>query len=317
MKQEHTENREEQGNFPYKTYDEILSEKHRQERFRHGMVVVSGIFLMLCAVIVGISMIWNNSANPLEPFRQNGGTGGLKLNFLGADSEGTFPGNNENVFQQPMPEVDGTDGLIYDSDVSQVVKKARTSIVSIETELPGDSVATGNRGSGIILSQNGYIVTNSHVICGSDSITVRLDDGGKYLAFVVGEERYYDIAVLKIDAENLICAELGDSDAVKLGEPAVAVGGYHGSTQQTATMGIVSGVSRNASLELLQTNAVINTANTGGPLLNTKGQVIGINSVQMRTDGSEGLGFAISINTVRSIAEELIRSGYVSAGPEG
>lgn len=315
MKQEHTENREEQGTFPYKTYEEILSEKHRQERFRHGMVVVSGIFLMLCAVIVGISMIWSNSANPLELFLQNSDSENLRLNFLGANSESTFPGSHNNALQQPIPETNGTEDVNCVSDVSQVVKKAQSSVVSIETETLVGDLVSGFGGSGIILSQNGYIITNSHVIQDSDSITVRLDDGARYLAFVVGDDRYHDIAVLKIDAENLMCAELGDSDAVKPGESAVAVGGRRESAQQAATLGIVSGISKEESLELLQTNAAINSANTGGPLLNAKGQVIGVNSAKMRIEGSDGLGFAVPINTVRSIAVELIRNGYVSVSP--
>ena len=102
MKQEQTDYREEQGNLPYKTYDEILSEKNRQERFHHGMVIVSGIFLMLCAVIVGISMIWSNSSNPLELFRQNGDAGGLKLNFLGANADNPVLGNDGNAFLPPF-----------------------------------------------------------------------------------------------------------------------------------------------------------------------------------------------------------------------
>ena len=316
MKQEYTDKREEQEFFPYKTYDEILSEKHRQERFRHGMVVVSGIFLMLCAVIVGISMIWSKSANLFELFLQNDGDGGLKVNFMGANAESIFPGAFENILPPPIPEAEDSEDLIYVSDVSRVVKKAQPAVVGIETESIEGSTVSRNSGSGFILSQNGYIITNSHVIYDSDSITVTLDDGSNYLAFVIGDDRKHDIAILKIDANDLICAELGDSDTVKLGEPAVAVGSYHKSPLQTVTAGIISGVSQAPALELLHTDAVINSANTGGPLLNEKGQVIGVNSANVHPDGAEGLGFAIPINTVRSIAEELIRNGYVSTDPQ-
>ena len=309
MKQEQTDYREEQGNLPYKTYDEILSEKNRQERFHHGMVIVSGIFLMLCAVIVGISMIWSNSSNPLELFRQNGDAGGLKLNFLGANADNPVLGNDGNAFLPPFAEMGDAENLLYAFDFGRAIIRARASVVGIEAEtFDGDSVS-GSSGSGTVLSKNGYIITGSHVIRDSDSIIVTLENGERHAAFVIGNDNCCDIAVLKIDAENLVAAELGDSDVVAVGEPAIAAGGWFENAKQTSTFGTISGVAKYASHELFQTDAAIHAANTGGPLLNEKGQVIGINTAEIPLDGCDGLGFAIPINTALSIAENLIQNG--------
>jgi serine protease Do len=163
-------------------------------------------------------------------------------------------------------------------------------------------------------------MTNSHVISGCDSINVTLDTGMEYAAFVVGDDVYSDIAVLKIDAEDLCAASLGDSDQVQVGQPAIAIGNPTGYLQGTTTFGIISGVDRNmlvnnTVMNLLQTDAAINTGNSGGPLLNQSGQVIGINSAKISISGYEGLGFAIPINTARPIAEELVRNGSVTSRP--
>ena len=320
MNREPKEYREEQGSFPYKTYDEILSDKRRQESFRHGMVVISGIFLMLCAVIVGISMVWSNSANPLELFRQTSDEGGIRIPFLGADPGEPPAGTDEDFTLPTVPKTENTKDLIYVSDVSDVVKKARSSVVGIEAEVYSGYMTSSSSGSGIILSEDGYIITNSHVIHGSDSINVTLDNGNSYAAFVIGDDSYSDIAIIKIDANGLVAAELGDSDTVEVGQPTIAIGNPTGMLQGTATFGIVSGVNRsvtvkNVVMNLLQTDAAINTGNSGGPLLNQQGQVIGINSVKVSVDGYEGLGFAIPINTARPIAEELIRNGSVAGRP--
>ena len=318
--------------FPYKTYDEILMEKERRIRFHHGMVVMSGIFLMFCAVIIGISMIWNRSANPFSLLSQTADTtqtnaGKLDPSLADAPTQGgndvnfTLPFIGDNTTDKSAPTENETSSgeLMYVTDVSGVVKKARASVVGIEAEIYTGYV-TSRTGSGIILSQDGYIITNSHVISGCDSINVTLDSGEEYAAFVVGDDSYSDIAVLKIDAEDLTAAELGDSDKVEVGQPAIAIGNPTGYLQGTTTFGIISGVDRNmvvnnTVMNLLQTDAAINSGNSGGPLLNQQGQVIGINSAKVSVSGYEGLGFAIPINTARPIAEELVRNGSVSNRP--
>ena len=316
--------------FPYKTYDEILMEKERKQRFRHGMVVMSGIFLMFCAVIIGISMIWNRNANPFSLLSQTSGetaqTGGKLVKL---DAATVLQGAKDNNFTLPFAKGeigivnaanDAEDGnALYVTDVSGVVKKAMASVVGIEAEFYAGYVTT-RTGSGVILTSDGYILTNSHVISGCDSINVILDTGTEYAAFVVGEDVYSDIAVLKIDAEDLCAAALGDSDQVQVGQPAIAIGNPTGYLQGTTTFGIISGVDRNmlvnnTVMNLLQTDAAINSGNSGGPLLNQAGQVIGINSAKISISGYEGLGFAIPINTARPIAEELVRNGSVTSRP--
>lgn len=325
QKEQHTY----QEPFPYKTYDEILMEKERRMRFRHGMVIMSGIFLMFCAVIIGISMIWNRSANVFSLLTQTSEGGNQTVGNIpnfniaqapnsGKDSDFTLP-----FAKEPEDDVtaqsSGEGSALYVTDVSGVVKKAMASVVGIEAEFYTGYV-TARTGSGVILSSDGYIMTNSHVISGCDSINVTLDTGTEYAAFVVGDDVYSDIAVLKIDAEDLCPAALGDSDQVQVGQPAIAIGNPTGYLQGTTTFGIISGVDRNmlvnnTVMNLLQTDAAINSGNSGGPLLNQSGQVIGINSAKISISGYEGLGFAIPINTARPIAEELVRNGSVTSRP--
>ena len=312
--------------FPYKTYEEILMEKERRRRFRHGMVVMSGIFLMFCAVIIGVGVVWNSSGPAFQLLRQTSEEGGFNLSAVTHPAKPEAQNGKNADFTLPLPEntddpqlKSDSDPLIRVTDVSAVVKKARASVVGVEAEIYAGYV-TSRSGSGIILSSDGYIITNSHVITGCDSISVTLDSGEQYAAFVVGDDSYSDIAVLKIDAEGLIPAELGDSDRVEVGQPAVAIGNPTGHLQGTTTFGIISGVNRtmavgNSVMNLLQTDAAINSGNSGGPLLNQQGQVIGINSAKVSVSGYEGLGFAIPINAARPIAEELVRSGSVSQRP--
>ena len=326
MKDSHEKQTEYREPFPYKTYEEILMEKERRRRFHHTMVVVSGIFLMLCAVIIGVGLVWNRSVLPFPQLRQTGETKGFDLAILTNPAEPEATGGNKADFVLPLPAQteqpttdEGAESLIQVTDVSAVVKKARASVVGVEAE-SYTGYLTSRSGSGIVLSADGYIITNSHVIDGCDSISVTLDSGEEHIAFVVGSDSYSDIAVLKIDAQALTPAELGNSDLVEVGQPAVAIGNPTGHLQGTTTFGIISGVDRtvmigDSVMSLLQTDAAINSGNSGGPLLNRQGQVIGIKSAKVSVSGYEGLGFAIPINTARPIAEELVRSGSISARP--
>lgn len=171
-------------------------------------------------------------------------------------------------------------------------------------------------GSGIIYSTDGYIITNYHVIENATSVTVTLSDGTEYDARIVGSDSSSDLAVLKIEASGLSAAELGDSDALQIGELVVAIGNPLG-YENTVTDGIVSGLNRQLTnytdtMTLIQTNAAINSGNSGGALVNSKGEVIGINSAKLVASNAEGMGFALSINEVKPIVEELISKGHVS-----
>lgn len=322
MNEEQREAQTRQEHFPYKTYEEILAEKERWRWRQHGLVVMTGLFLLFCAVVVGVSMAWNRTAAPDTLVTQTSENQGFNLGTTAQERDASGAvGETDASFRLPdaAQETDPEEDALLVTDVSGVVKKARASVVGIEGEIYSGYV-TSRTGSGIILTEDGYIITNSHVISGCDSINVTLDDGTAYSAFVIGDDSYSDIAILKIDAKGLTPAELGDSDQVEVGQAAIAIGNPTGQLQGTATFGIISGVNRNIMVDntvmnLLQTDAAINSGNSGGPLLNQQGQVIGISSAKVSISGYEGLGFAIPINTARPIAEELVRSGSVSGRP--
>lgn len=177
-------------------------------------------------------------------------------------------------------------------------------------------------GSGVIVSENGYILTNNHVIEGADEIKVALDDGREFIATLVGTDPKTDVAVLKIEAEKLPVATLADSDQLRVGDIAFALGNPLG-VGQTVTMGIVSATGRRQMGILgqggyenfIQTDAAINQGNSGGPLVDGDGRVIGINTaILSRTGGNIGIGFAIPVNLVANVMESLMETGTVERG---
>ena len=180
---------------------------------------------------------------------------------------------------------------------------------------PRERQQRGN-GSGFIVNSNGEILTNAHVVDGADRVTVELKDGRKFDGQVLGEDPVTDVAVIKIDADNLPTVPLGDSDAVQPGEAVIAIGNPLG-LNYTVTSGIISAIGRSSSdigasdkrVDYMQTDAAINPGNSGGPLLSARGRVIGMNTAIIR--GAQGLGFAIPVNTVKRISQELIDKGRV------
>lgn len=227
--------------------------------------------------------------------------------------------------------------------VEAISEKVSPSIVGIKVtvktqgrdfffDLGGSGVGEG---SGIIIRADGYILTNNHVIEGAlGQNSNKITDGSKievilpsdikklYVATVVGRDAKTDIAVLKIEASNLPAAEMGDSDKVKSGELAVAIGNPGGIDYMgSVTAGIISGINRSIQMEngdvlkLIQTDAAINPGNSGGALVNSQGQVIGMNTVKIAATGYEGLGFAIPINEANNIAKSLIDFKYVKGRP--
>ncbi len=205
--------------------------------------------------------------------------------------------------------------------LQEIYNRNIPSVVSISCLYSGGS----STGTGVILSEKGYIVTNSHVVNGAEKIEVLLSDGRILHASLVGQDTVSDLAVLHVTAENLIAAELGDSTALRVGDTVVAIGDPLGiELRGTMTDGIVSAINRDVdvggrTMNLIQTNAALNSGNSGGPLINCYGQVIGINTMKigdtMSSAGVEGLGFAIPSTTVRDIVNQLIEKGYVSGRP--
>lgn len=173
-------------------------------------------------------------------------------------------------------------------------------------------------GSGFIISSDGKILTNAHVVDGADTVTVTLWDKTEYDAKVLGKDKLSDVAVLKINAKNLRPVKIGNSDQLAVGEWVLAIGSPYG-LDYSATQGIVSALGRRLPNEtyvpFIQTDAAVNPGNSGGPLFNTRGEVVGINSqIYTRTGGYQGLSFAIPINTVESVAMQLEKNGHVSRG---
>ena len=178
------------------------------------------------------------------------------------------------------------------------------------------------QGSGFIISDDGYILTNNHVVGEADTITVKTHDGREFGAELVGTDEKSDVAVIKIDGENLPTMPLGDSDSLETGEWVIAIGNPFG-LAETLTFGIVSAKGRSAVgiadyEDFIQTDAAINPGNSGGPLINLDGEAIGINTaIFSRTGGSVGIGFAIPINMAKSIKDQLVNEGKVTRGQLG
>jgi len=173
-------------------------------------------------------------------------------------------------------------------------------------------------GSGFIISNDGYVVTNAHVVNGATEISVGLQDRREFSATLVGSDAASDIALLKLDAKNLPVVKIGDSDDLTVGEWVLAIGSPFG-FEHTATQGIVSALARSLPddtyVPFIQTDVAVNPGNSGGPLFNTDGQVVGVNSqIYSRSGGYQGLSFAIPINVAMSIAEQLKVKGYATRG---
>ncbi|MGI5936266.1 MAG: S1C family serine protease [Oscillospiraceae bacterium] len=204
--------------------------------------------------------------------------------------------------------------------LQQIYKKCSPAVVAITANVSGRGFYWG---TGIILDENGYIVTNAHIIEGTESVTVTLHDDREFKAKLVGYDSRSDIAVLKIDAEGLPCAEFGDSSSLEVGDEVLAIGNPLGEELRgTMTDGIISAINRGItynghSMTLLQTNAAINEGNSGGPLINMHGQVIGITNMKMMSKYTniEGIGFAIPTAVIKPIVDELIRQGFVAGRP--
>lgn len=264
------------------------------------------------------------------------------------DSRETQSDNKSSVSAKNVSLINTADNSGEELSTEEIVQKVLPSVVGVESQftvtsnnsgyyygfgnIPSTSSATGT-GTGVVITKDGYIVTNAHVIYDSeygaglaDKIKVYMNDDNSYDAEVVGFDTDCDLAVLKIDASGLTSAEFGDSDSLMLGESVIAIGNPLGfDLMNTVTSGIVSGLNRNITINdkamnLIQTDTAINSGNSGGPLINKRGQVIGINSSKMSSSyGSasiEGIGFAIPSNETSRIIDDLMEYGYVTGKPQ-
>lgn len=204
-----------------------------------------------------------------------------------------------------------SDNVIY-NDLTELAGDCIKNVAGIETE--------AGSGSGVIITEDGYIVTNYHVISGYKNVAVYTQDGAKYDATLIGSDSRTDLAVLKIEATGLNAATLGNSVNINIGETVLAIGNPLGTLMSTVTDGIISGINREVTIDghtmnLIQTNAAINPGNSGGGLFNTNGELIGVVNAKSMGVEVEGLGFAIPIDTAKSVINDLISQGYVSGRP--
>ncbi len=279
------------------------------------------VFLGIIAALIGVCVI---SISSIEIYRFLSGENRVNnpesLNPSTQEGQ-TFPEEVEppELALQDIPKENtvSTDGKLSATEVYKMTSPSVAGIVQYQTSY---LFTTAGSGSGIILSDDGYIVTNAHVIEGAEKVKVVLYNEEEYEAIIIGADNQTDIAVLKIEAKNLVEAEFGDSSQVEIGETVYALGNPGGlSLQSSFTDGMISGLNRVIttddsiySMTVLQTSAAINPGNSGGALINEYGQVIGITSAKIISTDYEGIGFAIPTQTAKPIIEEIITKGYVS-----
>jgi len=287
---------------------QMSEQKSKKKRRKIWAIVLGALaaYLLLVAIVIGVVVYFITGARPQLP-----GENEVRVEEYVEIQKTPFVADEE-------ANPDGT------MSVKQIAKKVRPSVVGVVANVISSSPfssSSGSVGSGIILSADGYIITNNHVIENSDSVSVILDDGTEYGARIIGVDARTDLAVLKVEAKDLPVATFGDSDALEQGDLAVAIGNPSGlQLQNTVTSGVISAINRdvivdNQPMTLIQTDASINPGNSGGPLVNAYGQVVGINTIKIGISYYEGLGFAIPMNTVKPIVDELISRGYVKGRP--
>ncbi|HET9911444.1 MAG TPA: trypsin-like peptidase domain-containing protein [Anaerolineales bacterium] len=233
-----------------------------------------------------------------------------------------FPSNDTNPGQTLT--LNTTD---VETAITQSVEKVGPAVVTVVGTVPGSMTffgPTGDQtvsGTGFFITDSGYILTNNHVVEGTEEVNIILSDGTEQTAAIVGTDIYSDIAVLKTDGNVPAVASLGNSDVLKPGESVIAIGSPLGNFKNSVTVGVVSATGRAIDTgqgyqieDLIQTDAAINHGNSGGPLVNLAGEVIGVNTLVVRStnsgDVAEGLGFAIPVNTAQAVAQQIIQKGY-------
>ncbi len=244
-----------------------------------------------------------------------GGAGAVQL--LGANGTSVVYRNTDSV-NTPL-------NVGESLTLSDVAEQAGKSVVSIVTEnLVNDrfygNQASSGAGSGVIISEDGLILTNNHVVNGASSVAVTLPDGTECAAKVLGGNAATDIAVLKIDAQGLVPAVLGNSDNLRVGAFCLAIGNPMGTLGGTVTEGIISALNRSVTIEqyemnLLQMSAAVSPGNSGGGLFNAAGELVGVVNAKSGGENTEGLGFAVPINKAMDVAQQIIEKGFVSGGP--
>ena len=281
------------------------------------MALKRTLYILLVMIIAGVSALMGAAVGGFALYRAVQGQSGLP-----APIQDAIPVSSTNPNQTLV--LNNTD---VETAITQSVQKVGPAVVTVVGTIPGQQTFfgfTGDQavsGSGVFISDQGYVITNNHVVEGTREVSVVLSDGTEQKAEIVGTDLYADIAVLKTDGNVPAVAPLGNSDVLDPGESVIAIGSPLGNFKNTVTVGVVSATGRSIDTgngyqieNLIQTDAAINHGNSGGPLVNLAGEVIGINTLVVRNtnsgDVAEGLGFAIPMNTAQAIAGQIIQQGY-------
>jgi 2-alkenal reductase len=276
------------------------------------------LYILLVIVIAGASALTGALAGGAIVYR----TLRQQPSSLPAPIQQILPASNTNPNQTLT-----LDTTNIETSITQSAQKVGPAVVTVVGTIPGQLTffgPTGDQtvsGTGFFITDQGYILTNNHVVEGTKEVNIVLSDGTQQKATIVGTDPYSDIAVLKTDGKVPAVAKLGNSDVLKPGESVIAIGSPLGDFKNTVTVGVVSATGRSIDSgngyqieNLIQTDAAINHGNSGGPLVNLVGEVIGINTLILRNtnngDIAEGLGFAIPVNTAQAVAQQIIQKGY-------
>ena len=305
---------------PYETYQPAVEAPQqvyahppvpkKEKKHRSNWLAIVAIVLVVCLTVTfTVFMVASNSKNAALSSQ----IAALQLQIKELQKEiqkNSYTGNGNSVSGTPSTGAGLTPGQVYAQNID--------SVVLIYANTSGGR----STGSGFVLTEDGYVVTNYHVVEGGTTYTVVTSDGDEYAATLTGGDETNDVAVLKVDGVALNPVELGSSDDLIVGDQVVAIGNPLGELTSTLTVGYISGKNRDVStdgtsINMLQTDASINSGNSGGPLFNMKGQVIGITTAKYSGNTSsgasiEGIGFAIPIDDVKGMLQEIMDNGYVS-----
>ena len=321
-------------------YQHYLQSQRKPPKSKSSAPLIAFIFVLVIIILILSGAVVYFYENLIKEYRKDLGRYENEIEALSRQISDIldFADNYESDMQKlfaPADDSDDSEEVIasigLDSIISETAAKVSPSVIGIKIAVPSQNSFWGSRateasGSGIILTEDGYIVTNYHVVSYADTysntvITVLLSDESEYTAQYIGGDEINDLAIIKINANNLPYATLGSSDDAKVGDFVIAIGNPLGANLYgSVTLGIISGVNRkieaeNVAEKLIQTDAAINPGNSGGALLNLNGEVIGINTVKIARDNVEGIGFAIPIDYAKPLIDSIIQHGYVKDRP--
>lgn len=293
-------------------------------------VVVAALLFTAAGLAIGHSIGSNNADEQKEVSNASDAQQGDASGLLKDDKNASEPATSSEPATKPSSGMVMSDNRAEGEGSTNVVQSCMNSVVSIDIEAQtsgyywysqGESeTQTVGSGSGVIITSDGYIITNNHVISGAEKIKVYLQDGTEYEAELIGADSYTDLAVIKIDAENLYAATIGVSGNLMVGDTIYAIGNPLGVLATSVSKGIISGLDREVTIDgqqmtLMQVNASVNPGNSGGGLFNADGELIGIVNSKASGDDVEGIGFAIPMDTAKGVVTDLMDHGFVTGRP--